>query len=107
MQHHFARHHAPHLWPLPDGVERLTGYELDGMVEIGWPDADAQAVSTDASAILFSDEQNVFEETAAYPLPSGSTSLVDRTPDPAPNGVDPFDRSHRPPRRGRRPGTRS
>ena len=48
----------------------------------------------DAASILFSDEQNVFEETAAYPLPVGSTTLLDRTPDPTPNRADPYDRLH-------------
>ena len=94
VQHHFARHHDAHLWPLPEGVTRLAGYELDGAVEIGWADTDAQAVFTDASSILFSDEQNVFEETAAYPLPAGSTTLVDRSADATPNGADPYDRLH-------------
>ncbi len=94
VQHHFARHHDAHLWPLPDGVERLAGYELDGAVEIGWADAAAQAEFQEASSILFSDEQNVFEETAAYPLPAGSTTLLDADPDPAPNGADPYDRVH-------------
>jgi hypothetical protein len=94
VQHHFARHHDAHLWPLPDGVERLAGYELDGAVEIGWADAAAQAVFQEASSILFSDEQNVFSETAAYPLPVGSTTLLDRNPDPVPNGADRFDRLH-------------
>jgi hypothetical protein len=94
VQHHFARRRDAHLWPLPAGVEPLTGYELDGAVEIGWADAASQAVFQDASSILFSDEQNVFEETAAYPLPAGSTTLVDRSPDPTPNGPDPYDRTH-------------
>jgi hypothetical protein len=94
VQHHFARHHDDHLWPLPEGVERLAGYELDGAVEIGWADAAAQAEFQEASSILFSDEQNVFAETAAYPLPVGSTTLLDRSPDPTPNGADPYDRLH-------------
>jgi hypothetical protein len=63
-------------------------------VEIGWADSAAQAEFVEASSILFSDEQNVFEETAAYPLPVGSTTLLDRNPDPTPNGADPYDRVH-------------
>ena len=104
VQHHVARHHDDHLWPLPEGVGRLPGYALDGMVEIGWADADAQATFQEAAAILFSDEQNVFAETAAYPLPTGSITLLDRTPDPVPNGPHPYDRLHV--HVGVRPGTR-
>lgn len=104
VQHHFARHHDDHLWPLPDGVGRLAGYALDGAVEIGWADAAAQAEFQEASSILFSDEQNVFTETAAYPLPVGSTTLLDRSPDPTPNGTDPYDRLHV--HLSTRPGTR-
>ena len=48
----------------------------------------------DASSILFSDEQNVFEETVAYALPEGSRTVVDRDPDATPNGTDRYDREH-------------
>lgn len=94
VQHHFTRRQDAHLWPVLDGVGPLPGYALDGAVEIGWASAEAQAVFQQASPILFSDEQNVFDETAAYPLPSGSTTVVDREPDPVPNGADRFDRLH-------------
>ena len=94
VQHHFARRQDAHLWPLPEGVSALPGYELDGAVEIGWASADAQAEFQQASGILFSDEQNVFEETAAYALPAGSVTVVDRDPDPVPNGADRHDRVH-------------
>nr|WP_183340718.1 EthD domain-containing protein [Microlunatus antarcticus] len=104
VQHHFARHHDAHLWPGPEGADRLAGYDLDGAVEIGWADAAAQATFQEASSILFSDEQNVFSETAAYPLPAGSTTLLDRNPDATPNGADPYDRQHV--HLGVRPGAR-
>jgi len=94
VQHHFARRQDAHLWPLPEGVGPLPGYELDGAVEIGWPSAAAQAEFQQASGILFADEQNVFDETVAYALPRGSVTVVDRDPDPAPNGADRHDRLH-------------
>ena len=94
VQHHFARRQDTHLWPLPDGVGAVPGYALDGAVEIGWSSPERQAEFQEASSILFSDEQNVFEETAAYALPHGSTTVVDRTPDPTPNGADRHDRVH-------------
>jgi hypothetical protein len=94
VQHHFARRQDSHLWLAPEGVTPLADYQLDGAVEIGWSDADTQSEFQTASSILFSDEQNVFDETAAYPLPAGSTTLIERDPDPIPNGSDRFDRVH-------------
>jgi hypothetical protein len=94
VQHHFARRADPHLWPPIDRVTPVPGYVLDGAVEIGWASAEQQAVFQDASSILFSDEQNVFDETVAYALPEGSTTFVDRQPDPVPNGADHVDRIH-------------
>jgi hypothetical protein len=94
VQHHFARQQDAHLWPVIDGVTPLAGYELDGAVEIGWASDEAQAEFQQAAGILFSDEQNVFDETAAYALPRGSRTLVDRQPDPVPNGSDGYDRMH-------------
>ena len=44
--------------------------------------------------MLFSDEQNVFDETVAYDLPRGSTTLVDRQQDPTPNAAERVDRLH-------------
>jgi hypothetical protein len=94
VQHHFARRQDSHLWQAPEGVTALPGYELDGAVEIGWADVATQEVFSTASSILFSDEQNVFDETVAYSLPSGSVTHVDRQEDATPNGVDEFDRVH-------------
>lgn len=94
VQHHFARVQDAHLWPAIEGVTPIEGYVLDGAVEIGWPDVEAQQAFQAASSILFGDEQNVFEETVAYPLPDGSTTVFDRDPDPVPNGADRFDRLH-------------
>lgn len=94
VQHHFTRQHDGHLWPAIEGVEPLADYVLDGAVEIGFLSADDQQRFTDASSLLFSDEQNVFGETIAYNLPDGSRTYVDRQPDATPNGNDPFDRLH-------------
>ena len=94
VQHHFARQHDGHLWPALEGVEPLAGYVLDGAVEIGFLSADDQRRFTDASSLLFSDEQNVFGETIAYDLPTGSRTYLDRQPDATPNGADPYDRLH-------------
>ena len=94
VQHHFARRQDAHLWPQTEGVQALPGYELDGAVEIGWASAEAQQEFQQASPILFSDEQNVFDETIGYVLEQGSTTVFDRETDPVPNGPDRFDRLH-------------
>ena len=94
IQHHFDRNQDAHLWPLADGVSEIANYELDGGVEIGFASADDQKTFQDASSILFSDEQNMFEETLAYDLPEGSKKLVSRLNDSTFKGPDRFDRIH-------------
>ncbi len=94
IQHHFDRNQDAHLWSLADGVTEIADYELDGGVEIGFVSAEDQTVFQNASSILFSDEQNMFEETLAYALPAGSKKLVDRLNDGTFNGADRFDRIH-------------
>lgn len=94
IQHHFSREQDAHLWPLAEGVNEIAGYELDGGVEIGFTSADNQKVFQEASPILFSDEQNMFEETLAYALPQGSLTPVNRLNDATLNGPDHFDRIH-------------
>ena len=94
IQHHFDRSQDAHLWPLADGVSEIANYELDGGVEIGFASGDDQKTFQDASSILFSDEQNMFEETLAYDLPEGSKKLVSRLNDSTFNGPDRFDRIH-------------
>jgi hypothetical protein len=94
VQHHFSRRQDAHLWPPIPDVSPAPGYVLDGAVEIGFASAEDQAVFQDASPILFSDEQNVFQETVAYDLPGGSITMADHLPDPVPNGRDPVDRLH-------------
>ena len=94
VQHHFAREHDGHLWPLPDGVSAFDDYVLDGMVEIGFASEGDQARFKKASSILFSDEQNIFDESVAYNLPHGSKTFLDRFEDPTPNGAIACDLLH-------------
>jgi hypothetical protein len=94
VQHHFKREHDGHLWPRIEGLSAIPDYELDGAVEIGFASEDDQSIFTAASPLLFSDEQNVFEETLAYALPNGSQTILDRLVDPVPNGSDSLDRLH-------------
>jgi hypothetical protein len=94
VQHHFKRYHDDHLWVLPEGIQQIPNYPLDGMVEIGFASVADQNKFKEASPILFDDEQNVFDETLAYNLPSGSLTYVDRLEDPAPNGNEINDRIH-------------
>ncbi len=94
IQHHFSRTQDAHLWPLAEGIEEIAGYELDGGVEIGFSSASQQKQFQDACAILFSDEQNMFEETLAYDLPKGSVTVFNRLKDELHNGPDRYDRIH-------------
>lgn len=94
IQHHFTRNQDAHLWPLAEGIQEIADYELDGGVEIGFLSASEQERFKQASPILFSDEQNMFEETLAYDLPQGSRTLVNRLDDQTYNGPDRFDRIH-------------
>lgn len=94
IQHHFSRNQDAHLWPLADGISEIPDYELDGGVEIGFASAQDQQRFQQASSILFSDEQNMFEETLAYDLPQGSNTLLNRFNDDRHNGPDLFDRIH-------------
>jgi hypothetical protein len=94
VQNHFSREQDAHLWPLADGVIAIPDYVLDGGVEIGFANAEDQAVFQKASPILFSDEQNMFAQTIAYALPQGSKTLVDRLVNPIPNETDTLDRMH-------------
>ena len=94
IQHHFDRNQDAHLWPLADGVDEIADYELDGGVEIGFASAQDQKAFQEASSLLFSDEQNMFEETLAYDLPEGTKKLVNRLHDSMFNGPDRFDRIH-------------
>lgn len=94
VQFHLDREGDAHLWPALDGIAPFPDYELDGGVEIGFHSADDQALFDETCSVLFSDEQNMFAATIAYALPTGSTTLVDRTADPAPNENDGLDRIH-------------
>ncbi|SFN71313.1 hypothetical protein [Sphingomonas sp. OK281] len=94
VQHHLDREQDAHLWPAIEGITPFTDYELDGGVEIGFASKADQDIFNAASHILFADEQNMFAATVAYALPDGSRTLVDRLPDPVPNGDDGVDRLH-------------
>ncbi|MBC2677213.1 EthD domain-containing protein [Pseudomonas baltica] len=94
IQHHLSREQDAHLWPLAEGIQEISDYELDGGVEIGFLSAADQKQFQNASSLLFSDEQNMFEETLAYDLPEGSINLVNRTGDEVMNGLDQADRIH-------------
>ena len=94
VQTHLNREQDAHLWPAIDGIAPFDDYVLDGGVEIGFASAEDQATFNDACAILFADEQNMFAATVAYALPKGSQTLIDRAPDPIPNGDDGLDRLH-------------
>ena len=94
VQNHFDREQDAHLWPAIEGIAPFADYELDGGVEIGFASAAEQERFNAACPILFADEQNMFAATVAYALPEGSRTLVDRMPDPAPNGDDGLDRIH-------------
>jgi hypothetical protein len=93
VQHHFSRSRRANLWPLSPGV-RSMDVVLDGMVEIGFANDDDARRFTDASAILFGDEINLFSHDLAYSLPNGSKTFVDRQVDGAPNGPDSLYRLH-------------
>lgn len=94
IQHHFDREQDAHLWPRAEGVAEIADYELDGGVEIGFASADDQQVFQHASPLLFSDEQNMFEETLAYDLPNGSQTVLNHSDDATHNGADRLDRIH-------------
>lgn len=94
VQTHLNREQDAHLWPAIDGIAPFDDYVLDGGVEIGFASEADQDIFNDSCAILFADEQNMFAATVAYALPQGSRTLVDRAPDPIPNGDDGLDRLH-------------
>ncbi|WP_110686197.1 EthD domain-containing protein [Salinicola aestuarinus] len=94
VQTHLDREQDDHLWPAVEGIPPFPGYVLDGGVEIGFASEQDQQTFMDACHLLFADEQNMFDETIAYSLPNGSTTLVDRVADATPNGDDGLDRMH-------------
>ena len=93
VQHHFSREHRDNLWPRIEGVRDIVA-TLDGAVEIGFASDGDQARFVEASPILFGDEINVFGWDAAFNLPNGSKTFVDRQRDGAPNGPDQLHRLH-------------
>src|ERR1700730_15807492 len=93
VQHHFSQDHWANLWPLPDGVRRMD-VVLDGAAAIGAAHSDGPNRYAEASPVLFGDVFHLFEHIVAYNLPRGSHTLVDREPDPIPNGPDRLFRLH-------------
>lgn len=93
VQHHFSRTHKANLWPIPEGVKSIDAI-LDGAVEIGFSTIENGAKFIEASPILFGDEVNVFGWDAAFNLPDGSRTFVDKQFDGAPNGPDQLHRLH-------------
>jgi hypothetical protein len=93
VQQHFDRQGGANLWPVADGVARIDAV-LDGSAELGFANAQDQAVFAEAGKILYEDEQNLFGEAIAYFLPTGSTTFVDREEDNHRNGPDRLHRVH-------------
>jgi hypothetical protein len=92
VQHHFSRTHKANLWPIPEGVKSID-VTLDGAVEIGFSNIENADKFIEASPILFGDEVNVFGWDAAFSLPNGSKTYVDKQVD-GPNGPDQLHRLH-------------
>jgi hypothetical protein len=93
VQQHFDRQGGANLWPIADGVARIDAV-LDGSAELGFANAQDQAIFAEAGKILYEDEQNLFGEAIAYFLPTGSTTFVDREEDSQRNGPDRLHRVH-------------
>jgi hypothetical protein len=93
VQQHFDRNHTANLFPVADGVQRITAV-LDGSAELGFASMEDQARFGEASTILYADERNLFSEAIAYLLPSGSRTFVDREKDGTRNGPDRLHRIH-------------
>jgi hypothetical protein len=93
VQQHFDRDHTANLWPIAEGVRKITAI-LDGSAELGFASPEGQAMFGDASPILYADERNLFSEAIAYFLPTGSLTMVDREEDGVRNGPDRLHRVH-------------
>ena len=101
VQQHFDRDRTADLWPAADGVRRITAV-LDGSAELGFASLEDQALFGAEGDTLYGDEHNLFSETVAYVLPTGSRTLVDREEDGVRNGPDRLHRVHV--YMGRKPG---
>jgi hypothetical protein len=93
VQQHFDREGGANLWPLAAGVRRI-GAVLDGSAELGFANTDDQALFAEAAKTLYEDEHNLFGESIAYFLPTGSMTFVDREEDGQRNGPDLLHRVH-------------
>jgi len=93
VQQHFDRNHTANLFPVADGVRRITAV-LDGSAELGFASLEDQRRFGSASKVLYADERNLFSEAIAYLLPTGSRTFVDREKDGTRNGPDRLHRLH-------------
>lgn len=93
VQQHFDREGGANLWPVAAGVNRIDAV-LDGSAELGFANAQDQAIFAEAGKVLYEDEHNLFGEAIAYFLPTGSTTFVDREEDGQQNGRDRLHRVH-------------
>ena len=65
VQQHFDRDHTANLWPIADGIRRITAV-LDGSAELGFASSEGQRRFGEAGTILYADERNLFSEAIAY-----------------------------------------
>ncbi len=93
VQQHFDRNHTANLFPIADGLRRITAV-LDGSAELGFASLEDQARFGEAGTILYADERNLFSEAIAYFLPTGSRTFIDREKDGSRNGPDRLHRIH-------------
>jgi hypothetical protein len=93
VQQHFDRNRSADLWPRADGVRPITAV-LDGSAELGYSSEADQALFAENANVLYTDEHNLFSESIAYFLPTGSTTFVDHEEDGLRNGPDRLHRVH-------------
>ena len=93
VQQHFRREGGANLWPVADGIRRITA-QLDGSAELGFANLEDQARFGKAGVVLYADERNLFDEAIAYNLPRGSQTFVDQEEDGVRNGPDRLHRVH-------------
>jgi hypothetical protein len=93
VQQHFDRNRTGDLWPRAEGVRPITAV-LDGSAELGYSSEADQALFAENAAVLYTDEHNLFSESIAYFLPTGSITFVDHEENGLRNGPDRLHRVH-------------